>query len=505
MPSILVIDDDPDLVSLVCALFEASGYAAFSPPSIEGAVAAAEKHLPDLIVLDIRMAPLSGWEVLEKLRTNHVTARIPVLMVSASEEVSDRVRALRHGADDFVRKPFEPAELVARAERMIARHALEDVSLRGQLEAYPLPTLLQSLEQQSKSGVLRLHGNGDSAFLGLRGGRLEAAEWGDLQGLEALWAVLDKKTGTFSFGPEGAHSFSAGSELDRRSIQSVLLDVAWVEDELAKRVHLVPATDTALTLVDEAGEVDDDYVDLPIDPIVDYLRQRPGASLGEILDELPLAPHRVRFALAWLIEQGSVATSKDVDLDLGSAAITDLDLAALLPQLPPAAGGKLLVTVLLTAGALPALQRTLAASPWLAGQLGGVDAHATLTPLAGSSIRFSHQDVQVEIWLRLLDLDAVGEIFEHARRSAGVVLWLGDDLAQLVVPPRLIAASSRSARLLLVTPRPELGQKLLASLGAASRWQHLYGNPASMQAVLTALAGEGEMTSPQTATDHDTQ
>lgn len=119
MAKLLVSDDDAQILELVSLILTSSGHevvATSDPREVQGLAAA---HRPDAIILDVLM-PVSGFEILSDLRTDPRTSNMPILFLSGLSEGSDRVRGLREGADDYLVKPFEPAELVLRVERLIS-------------------------------------------------------------------------------------------------------------------------------------------------------------------------------------------------------------------------------------------------------------------------------------------------------------------------------------------------------------------------------------------------
>ena len=119
MAKLLVSDDDAQILELVSLILRSSGHevVATSDPRQVQPLAAASR--PDAIILDVLM-PVSGFEILSELRVDPRTSSVPILFLSGLSEGSDRVRGLREGADDYLVKPFEPAELVLRVERLIA-------------------------------------------------------------------------------------------------------------------------------------------------------------------------------------------------------------------------------------------------------------------------------------------------------------------------------------------------------------------------------------------------
>ncbi len=120
---ILVVDDDPHALRLVSYTFEAEGYDVITASSGAEALARLASERPDLIVLDVMMPDMSGLEVCQRIRSDPATARLPILMLSAKGQVADRVTGLRSGADDYLAKPADTSELLARAQALLARAA----------------------------------------------------------------------------------------------------------------------------------------------------------------------------------------------------------------------------------------------------------------------------------------------------------------------------------------------------------------------------------------------
>jgi DNA-binding response OmpR family regulator len=121
MKTILVIDDEKDLVKLVDLHLTKEGYLVIGAKNgIEG-LDIAQKHKPDLILLDLMMPKLDGLEVCKRLKSAAETARIPVVMLTAKAQESDKVIGLELGADDYITKPFSPREMVARVKAVLRR------------------------------------------------------------------------------------------------------------------------------------------------------------------------------------------------------------------------------------------------------------------------------------------------------------------------------------------------------------------------------------------------
>src|SRR5688572_11578816 len=118
--SILVVDDEPTIAEVVARYLARAGYETRTAMDGPSAVAAAAVRRPDLVVLDIMLPGLDGLEVMRRLREDS-EERVPVILLTAKGEESDRVVGLRQGADDYVVKPFSPRELVARVDAVLRR------------------------------------------------------------------------------------------------------------------------------------------------------------------------------------------------------------------------------------------------------------------------------------------------------------------------------------------------------------------------------------------------
>ena len=118
---ILIVDDEKQLVSLVSLHMKMSGYEVLSAKDGEEALAIAKEEVPDLIILDLMLPKIDGWEVCKRLRAESKIGDIPVIMLTARSEAGDKLRGFECGADDYVTKPFSPRELVARVKRVLAR------------------------------------------------------------------------------------------------------------------------------------------------------------------------------------------------------------------------------------------------------------------------------------------------------------------------------------------------------------------------------------------------
>ena len=120
-PALLLVEDDRALADLLIWHFDREGYDIVRTTDGEEALLLAEERTPDLVILDWMIEGISGIEVCRRLRRRPNTAHVPIIMLTARGEESDRIRGLETGADDYVTKPFSPRELLARVGAVLRR------------------------------------------------------------------------------------------------------------------------------------------------------------------------------------------------------------------------------------------------------------------------------------------------------------------------------------------------------------------------------------------------
>ncbi len=139
--AILVVDDDAPIRRMLDRTLAAEGYAVESAADGGAALAAVERSAPDLIVLDVGMPGLDGLAVCRRLRAKGLAT--PVLLLTARDEVPDRVAGLDAGADDYLVKPFATDELLARVRALLRRHAPEELLVLADLTFDPATRSVQ--------------------------------------------------------------------------------------------------------------------------------------------------------------------------------------------------------------------------------------------------------------------------------------------------------------------------------------------------------------------------
>lgn len=133
---ILIVDDVLENVRLLSSILAQNGYPTRKATNGAMALTAVEAALPSLILLDVRMPDMSGYEVCERLKSNPKTVNIPIIFLSAADDVADKVQAFKVGGADYMTKPFLAEEVLARIQNQLTIIAAQETicQLKAQLE-----------------------------------------------------------------------------------------------------------------------------------------------------------------------------------------------------------------------------------------------------------------------------------------------------------------------------------------------------------------------------------
>jgi len=203
--SILVVDDSMTVRRLLKGELSKRGYEVISAENGAQGLESAIELQPDIIISDINMPQMDGWEFCWRVRKHQDTRYIPFLFLSDRDEVSDRVRGLEIGAEDYITKPFNIQDLVDRMETVLERRQtsekLPDLesSLMGQLIQFNLPDLLQNINMLSKSGALEIRRDRIARIFVQKGEVINASLGESITGRKAFYRVLGWKDGYFEF------------------------------------------------------------------------------------------------------------------------------------------------------------------------------------------------------------------------------------------------------------------------------------------------------------------
>jgi CheY-like chemotaxis protein/Tfp pilus assembly protein PilZ len=234
---VLVADDEPLQREAVARCFRARGDTVRMVGDGLAALSECLRKPPDLVLSDVQMPRMDGWQLLRMLRGRPALRNVPVVFLTALASERDRLLGYRLGVDDYVSKPHVPSDLLERADRAVVRaaqltaadSAAAPESLRGDLEQVSLPSLLAFLEMERKTGVLRV-GPVTNALLYLLDGRPIRVVSQDLSapnGAGLLMALLDVATGRFEFVVEPVE----GPDEINMTVSRALLEHARVHDE----------------------------------------------------------------------------------------------------------------------------------------------------------------------------------------------------------------------------------------------------------------------------------
>jgi DNA-binding response OmpR family regulator len=235
--SVLVVDDDPTYQQMIAAAFKSDDVVRFATNGFE-ALALCGREVPNVIVSDVNMPKMDGWQLLRLLRTKPQYAEIPVLFTTTLKSEADRLRGYQLGVDDYIAKPFRVAELRARVERLLSRASASRSgpavapaparSLHGDLAHVSLASVLGLLELERRTGRLTVKAD-TVGILSVREGLLVDAviAEGDARGRDALFAMLAWHHGDFEFLVCDVRGDAAAGV----SISRLLLEHAQFSDE----------------------------------------------------------------------------------------------------------------------------------------------------------------------------------------------------------------------------------------------------------------------------------
>jgi DNA-binding response OmpR family regulator len=283
---ILIVEDEPGMIELLSVALEDEGFIISIANNGQQGLQKVETEDPDLIISDVMMPDMNGYEFCEQLRQNPKTASIPFIFLTAKKDVSDRVRGLNLGADDYISKPFHVVEVVARIKTLMMRvkrtkasapvaSAPEvDADFSGDLQKISIGEVVQTIALTKKNGRLVVTFDNKQGEVFFHEGIVTYAEVERKKGEEGVYRLLAWKNGQFRF-EVGA---DAKTQNVQKTAESLLMEGMRRLDEYNRLLKYFPSTDTKLEALSITAE------DLKPEElqVLNYVNQY--SSLMEVID-----------------------------------------------------------------------------------------------------------------------------------------------------------------------------------------------------------------------------
>ncbi len=256
---VLIADDDPKLLTLLKSSLQKEGYVTIEAINGEAALEQLKSEHPDLILADVTMPKMDGFELCQHVRENPATENIPFIFLTAKGELHDRVKGLNLGADDYISKPFHITEVVARIKVVLQRSAMlaqaaneQESELRGNLEQMGMAEVIQTLGMSRKTGGLKIINQSRVGKMYFENGEIIRATLGDFKDEEAVYRILIWNEGYFEFD-----SKDTAEHTMTKSHNSLLMEGFQQREDLTKYQAAMPPFTAmlALTAPDKGGEL----------------------------------------------------------------------------------------------------------------------------------------------------------------------------------------------------------------------------------------------------------
>lgn len=308
-PTILVVDDNRLVRELIRDTFVDAGFTVTTAENGHDALERVAIERPDLIVTDVAMPGMDGWEFCQRLQADPQARDVPIVFLSSERAVQDRIRGLRSGAYDYLCKPFSTEELLVRVRIILDRISSGSASreaprsfLAGHTSHLPTADLVQLLSMNGKTGCLRLRSK-ELGRIHFRDGRIVGAFTARTSGRKALFRMLSWNDADFHFDPVDDLSVVDAFETDT---QRLLMDALVALDDLERLRNGLP--DPSLPLEPAEANEESARRRADLDPreqaVLRLASDR--ATMQEILDKVDGTDLDVARSLAELLECGLI-------------------------------------------------------------------------------------------------------------------------------------------------------------------------------------------------------
>ncbi|MBI5189161.1 MAG: response regulator [Nitrospirae bacterium] len=235
---VMIIDDDESTHEVLGQYLRLSGYSVMDAMNALEGLSMLEETPPDLVLLDVQMPEMDGFQAMELIRRDKGLRDIPVIFLTSLDRYNLKVKGLELGAEDYVVKPFNKAELMARVKaalRRSSRYRRIEGAMEGRLSDISLSELLQTLEMGRKTARINLKDMDGDVYLA--DGMLAGARQGASRGAQAMYRLLYLESGSFAvFFDTAPPERGDGPE----SVQSLLMGAVTYVDELKLVLSVFP-------------------------------------------------------------------------------------------------------------------------------------------------------------------------------------------------------------------------------------------------------------------------
>lgn len=310
---VMVIDDDPTTRSFLENILRKRNFQTLQAQNGKAALDEIRFTPPDLIISDIMMPEMGGFELCEKLRESPDTADIPFIFLSVKNDPADQLKGLRMGADEYLVKPFKSDEIIQAINKVMEKASRlkvlrADVDIEGSLARIGLIEVIQMIEFNEKTGTLFLlspPGKVKGAVY-INEGQVVNAVSGELDGEEAFYELAARTEGFFKFN---IHEKTPGNKIPQKNM-TLLIEASRLIDEEAALRSLVSSMDARLTLLTSAipSHVIDRIPAETLRSIMNLIRS--GRTINEIPSGSGISRARAAAVLADLINCGVVTEQK---------------------------------------------------------------------------------------------------------------------------------------------------------------------------------------------------